>query len=114
MRGAAKAASLFYLGRRGWKLREDVDHVVVGVDDLGVALTPERVPGILLRPEAGLHDTRVCRVDLAGRRAFERETHAMAFRLGPVRVELLNQLEGVPHQADAARECRVQVIVDRV
>src|SRR6266550_6355214 len=95
---------------RGGQLGEEIHHVVVGVDYLRVTLTPKRVPRILLRAKASPHDAGMCRVDLSGRRALEREPHAMSFRLDPLGVELLDQLNLVPHEANAARKCRVEVV----
>src|SRR5438034_7925801 len=99
---------------RGRKLCEEIHHVVVGVDDLRIALTPERVPRILLRAKSSAHDARVRCVDLSGRGTLERQTHAVSLGIDPVGIELLDQLERVPHEANAAREGRVEVVVGSI
>src|SRR6266850_1476796 len=98
------------LGGRVRKRGEEIDSVVIGVDDLGVALAPEGVPRLFLRSKARGDDSRVRRVDVAGRRALEGETHAVAFRLNPIGIELLDELERVPHERDTARQRDVEMV----
>src|SRR5438093_4713759 len=97
-------------GCGGRKRGEQIDDVVIRIDHLRVALAPERVPRLLLGAEAGGCDTLVHAIDLGGARAFEGETHAMAGGLAPPRIELLDQLDAVPHQSNAAREPRVEMV----
>src|SRR4029078_8534842 len=59
--------------RRGSERGEQVDGHAVGVADLRVAVTPERVPGLLLALEAVLDDLRVQAVHLGRAAAGEGE-----------------------------------------
>ena len=75
--------------------------VAVGVGDGGVALAPERVPRNLVDVEAGLHDLCDGRVHLGRVRALEGEAHRRAADGGrPVRVETVDDRDGVEHDPD--------------
>src|SRR5205814_5583848 len=112
--GGREGGPLRYLGGRVRERREEIDRVVIRVDDLRVTLTPEGVPRLFLRSKARRDHSRVRRVDVAWRRALEREAHAMPGRLGPIGVELLDELERVPHEGHATRQCDVEMVAARI
>src|SRR5262249_1585093 len=72
--------------------REEVDRHAVGVAQLGVALTPERVPRLLLTVEARCDHARVQLVDLLWGAALEGKRELVPGRAGPVRPEARDDL----------------------
>src|ERR671931_599072 len=82
----------------------EVDADPVRILELRVALTPERVPRLLLAVEAGVDGALVRLVDLRRARALEGERDLVAGRARPVGPEAADDLLGAEHEADAVRE----------
>ena len=70
--------------------------------------------GLRLPLEPGIDDARVGRVDLAGIRAAEGQHDPLAHRAWQVRLDLPDQLLGVPHQSHAAMYRRLHVLLARL
>ena len=85
----------------------------VRVEELGVALSPERVPGLLLAVEAGRGDARVDLVDLGRALAFEGDAELVPGIAHPLRPEASYHVLRVEHEADAVGEERVDMTLVR-
>src|SRR5206468_2251207 len=83
----------------------------VRIQELRVALAPERIPRLLLAVEAGLDNACVRLVHLARAPAFERERHLITGRASPLWAKAEDDVLAVEHEPDAVREERVDVTV---
>jgi hypothetical protein len=92
--------------------REQVDHAAVRILHLRVALTPERVPRLLVSGCASLSEFSVQTVDVFWRFTAERDRHPVSIRWWPSgRIERPNRFLGVEREAQSARERRLNMAV---
>src|SRR4029079_13455787 len=89
----------------------EIDAHAVRIEKLRVALSPERVPRLLVAVEAGGDDARVRLVDVGGARALEGERHLIPGLARPLRAETEDDVLPIEHEPDAVREERIDVPV---
>src|SRR5205807_8976943 len=89
-----------------------VDHGAVRILQLRVALTPERVPWLLVAGRAGVRELSVQTVDVMRRIAAERDRYPVAVRRWhPSRIEGPDRLLGVERKAQSSWQRRLNMAV---
>src|SRR5438132_1431196 len=76
----------------------------VGVTQLCVSLSPERVPGVFLAVVAGAGQLGVDRVDFGRALTLEGQVELVAWLTDPIGTELPDLVFGVQHQPKPVRE----------